>query len=76
MAGKKDQSVVAVIDGLTKTQAANISSDILKAKNKHAPEARGTAAIGNRFDIKKNLVSGYENIKKLSSRSDTGGKKK
>jgi len=37
MAGKKDQSVVAVIDGLTKTQAANISSDILKAKNKHAP---------------------------------------
>jgi len=41
MAGKKDQSVVAVIDGLTKTQAANISSDILKAKNKHAPEARG-----------------------------------
>ncbi|GHV10552.1 hypothetical protein FACS1894219_00190 [Clostridia bacterium] len=76
MAGQKDQSVVAVIDGLTQTQAANITSDIIKAKNKHAPEARATAVSGNRLDIGKNLSSGVEAIKKLPSGGGSNGKKK
>lgn len=46
MAGKKDKAVVAVISGLTPTQAANIHKDIVKAKQKHAPNGRGTSSIG------------------------------
>jgi hypothetical protein len=46
MAGKKDKAVVAVISGLTDNQAAQITKDILKSKQKNAPLARGTAASG------------------------------
>lgn len=46
MAGKKDNAVVAVISGLTKCQAAQISKDIMSAKSKHAPHSRGTIASG------------------------------
>lgn len=46
MAGKKDKAVVAVISGLTDNQAARISTDIIKSKQKHAPHSRGTAATG------------------------------
>ena len=46
MAGKKDSAVVAVISGLTRNQAVEITKDILKAKQKHAPLARGTASSG------------------------------
>ncbi len=76
MAGKKAQSVVAVIDGLTQTQAANITSDIIKAKNKHAPDARATAVSANRLDIGKNISSGLDAVKKLTSGGGLNGKKK
>jgi ribosomal protein L37AE/L43A len=33
----------SVIDGLTNTQATNIQSDIIKSKNKNAPDARAIA---------------------------------
>lgn len=46
MAGKKDKSVVAVISGLTNNQAAQISKDIMKSKQKYAPYSRGTIAAG------------------------------
>lgn len=46
MAGKKDRAVVAVISGLTPTQAANIHKDIMSAKQKHAPFGRGTSSVG------------------------------
>lgn len=46
MAGKKDKSVVAVISGLTNNQAAQISKDIMKSKQKNAPFGRGTVASG------------------------------
>ncbi len=46
MAGKSDKSVVAVISGLTTNQAAQISKDILKSKQKYAPNGRGTIAAG------------------------------
>ena len=42
MAGKKDKAVVAVISGLTSNQAAKISADIMKSKQRNAPSGRGT----------------------------------
>ena len=46
MAGKKDKSVVAVISGLTDSQAARISADIMKSKQRNAPSGRGTITSG------------------------------
>lgn len=46
MAGKKNKAVVAVISGLTDNQAAKISADIIKSKQKNAPNGRGTVASG------------------------------
>ena len=46
MAGKKDKSVVAVISGLTDSQAARITADIMKSKQRNAPNGRGTVASG------------------------------
>lgn len=77
MAGKKNQSVVAVIDGLTATQAANIQADIIKSKSKHAPNARGIATQGNREDVGKMISSGQKAVMKIDSKgAGTNGKKK
>ena len=57
MAGSKDRSVVAVISGLTNRQAAEISKDIVRAKDKHAPFSRGTIATGA-----KNSVDSFDDI--------------
>ena len=78
MAGKKNQSVVAVIDGLTSTQAANIQADIIESKNKHAPTARATAIQGNRQDVGKMLSSGQnDTVKQIEGKgSGSNGKKK
>ena len=46
MAGKKDKAVVAVIANLTSNQAAQISKDIMRSKQKYAPQGRGTIASG------------------------------
>ena len=46
MAGKKDKAVVAVISGLTDNQAAQITKDIMKSKQRNAPNGRGTVASG------------------------------
>ena len=62
MAGKKDQSVVSVISGLTKIQASNILADITKSKSKHAPFGRGTIAQGSIFDVGKMLSGGFKKI--------------
>ena len=43
MAGKKDRSVIAVISGLTNSQAASIAAEIIKSKQRNAPDGRGTA---------------------------------
>ena len=51
MAGKKDRAVVAVISDLTRSQAAQISKDIMRAKDKHAPLGRGTIATGERSTV-------------------------
>jgi len=77
MAGKKNQSVVAVIDGLTPTQAANIQADIIKSKSKHAPTARAIATQGNRQDVGKMLSSGQNAVMQIESKgSGENGKKK
>ena len=77
MAGKKNQSVVAVIDGLTSTQAANIQADIIKSKNKHAPSARGIATQGNRQDVGKMLSNNQNAVKQIESKGvGSNGKKK
>lgn len=51
MAGKKDRAVVAVISDLTRSQAAQISKGIMRAKDKHAPLGRGTIATGERSTV-------------------------
>ena len=77
MAGKKDQSLVTIIDGLTKTQAANIQADISKSKNKHAPTARAISTQGSRQDVGKMISSGHDDIKRLESKGGrSNGKKK
>lgn len=46
MAGKKDRPFVTAISGLTSNQAAQISKDIMKSKQKYAPSGKGTIAAG------------------------------
>ena len=76
MAGNKNQSVVSVIDGLTATQAANIQADIIKSKNRHAPNARGIATQGNRQDVGKMLSSGQNAVKQIESKGAKANDKK
>lgn len=62
MAGSKDRSVVAVISGLTNRQAAEISKDIMRAKDKHAPLSRGTIATGAKNSVGALLQRGQKRI--------------
>ncbi len=62
MAGKKNQAVVAVISGLTNNQAAQITKDIIKAKQKYAPQARGTASMGLMSSVGSLLQKGTKRI--------------
>lgn len=62
MAGKKDKSVVCVTTDLTNRQAAQLVSEIAKAKNKIAPHSRSTAAVTNREGIGSLLQKGIKQI--------------
>lgn len=62
MAGSKDRSVVAVISGLTNRQAAEISKDIMRAKDKYAPLSRGTIATGTKNSVGALLQRGQRRI--------------
>lgn len=62
MAGKKDKAVVAVISGLTDNQAAQITKDIMKAKQKNAPNGRGTVASGLMTSVGSLLQHGTKRI--------------
>lgn len=59
MADKKDRVVVAVISGLTSTQAAQISSGIMTTKNEYAPHGRGTIATGDRSSVGPLIQGGF-----------------
>ena len=58
MAGKKDKAVVAVIKGLTESQASRITGDIIKAKQKYANQSCGTAFVCTEDRIGKMLQRG------------------
>jgi len=62
MAGKKNKAVVAVISGLTDNQAAQITKDIMKSKQKNAPLGRGTIASGAGSSIGALLQKGNKRI--------------
>lgn len=62
MAGKKDKAVVAVISGLTDSQVARISADIMKSKLRNAPGGRGTVASGFTSCIGSLLQKGTKRI--------------
>lgn len=68
MAENKKTMIIKIDD--VDTDAANkIAGDVLKSKNKHAPNARGTMVIGDKGKI------GNSNQKKLGG-NDNGKKKK
>jgi len=62
MAGKKDNTVVAVISGLTSNQASQISRDIMRSKEKYAPLGRGTIASGKHSGVGALLQKGTKRI--------------
>ncbi|MBE5924496.1 MAG: hypothetical protein E7271_08520 [Lachnospiraceae bacterium] len=66
MAGKKDNAVIAVIGDLTDKQAAQITKEIMIAKQKYAPTGRGTIACGKKSDVGGMLQAG--NRKQLERR--------
>lgn len=68
MAGKKDKVVVAVVAGLTEEQAAQISKEFMKAKQKNAPYGRGTIAVGNAENVGKMIQQGNSGRKKIAQR--------
>ena len=62
MAGKRNKSVVAVISNLTDSQAARISADFIKIKQKNAPNGRGTIASGFTNSVGSLLQKGQKRI--------------
>ena len=62
MAGKKDKAVVAVISGLTSNQSAQITKEIMRAKEKYAPLSRGTVASGALSSVGALLQKGQKRI--------------
>lgn len=62
MAGRKDKAVVAVISGLTDNQAAQITKDIMRSKQKNAPLGRGTVASGLMSSVGTLLQNGIKQI--------------
>lgn len=62
MAEKKNKAVVAVISNLTTNQAAQITKDIMKSKQKNAPHGRGTVASGLMTSVGSLLQNGIKKI--------------
>ena len=75
MAGKKDKVVVAVVAGLTEEQAAQISKEFMKAKQKNAPYGRGTIAVGSAENVGKMIQQGNSGRKKIAQRGRKNGKR-
>ena len=62
MAGTKNNALVAVISGLTQTQAAQMSKEIMKAKAKYAPYGRWTIAAGKTNGVGALIQNGIKRI--------------
>ena len=69
MAGKKDKSLVAVINGLTQAQASEISKAVTNAKGRIAPNSRGTIAFCNDEDVG-NMIQGKKTKKITTSKKN------
>lgn len=68
MAGKRDNTVVAVIGDLTSAQAARMTQEIMKAKARCAPHGRGTIASGRRDEVGALLQTGYKKKAEIGMR--------
>ena len=64
MSGQKDKAMSVVISGMTSRQANQMRAEIGVAKDRIAPNARATCAIGNKDDIKKGLQSANRKLLK------------
>lgn len=53
MAGVKDYGMIAVVTGLTQSQVADLTAEIMKVKENKAPGSRGTIVKGKAKDIGK-----------------------
>lgn len=62
MTGKKDKAVVAVISGLTANQSAQITKEIMRSKERFAPQSRGTIASGTISNVGALLQRGQKRI--------------
>lgn len=58
MAKDRDYAVVAVISDISSKQAAQISKQIMTAKETYAPNGRGTIAAGQKGNVGAMLQSG------------------
>ena len=73
MVKKKDKTVVARIVGLTDTQTAQMMAEIIKSKQKYAPDSRGTIATGKEGEIlslkqkKRKRLSGKKSKRRTES---------
>jgi hypothetical protein len=73
MAGQKDHSLVMVINSLTKKQAADLQSRVIKGKQDIAPNSRGTAEVCKTENVGRHLQQGVKRAQLPSSAK--GGKK-
>lgn len=60
----RDNAVVAVVAGLTPGQAGRLSSRIMMAKQKIAPESRGTIASVNEKQVGRMIRCSNKRIEK------------
>lgn len=74
MSKEKDNSLITKIDGLTKKELRELSNTIEDAKDKIAPDARGTMIKGKTSEI--NINSGKEMTKKIGGNNKNVKKKK
>lgn len=74
MSKEKDYTIITKIDGLTKKESRKLSNAIEDAKDKIAPDARGTTIKGKTNEINPNL--GKEMSKKIGGNNKNVKKKK
>lgn len=48
MSKEKNSSFVAIVKNLTKSQSSKLQSEMIKAKNRYAPNSRATMASTNK----------------------------
>ncbi len=63
MAGKKNNAVVAVMTDMTERQAADLTREIIRAKQRIAPYGRGTIAQGKKGDVGRLLGGEQKRLK-------------